>query len=138
MKKELFPDKRANEKPFCTDIGSRIGAARQNAESLLLYWDAVKKTCEESPKSDRAAALLKLMEQRAEIILQTSFPPVIWAMFSTPIITVAERQFTTVSELVAEMKRCLTQLDQILASSEPYDNLLDFSCKKNIDSSYLG
>ena len=129
-------DTRRN-KAYATDVGSRIGASKKNAEDLLLYWDATHTTLKKHPGNKRVPELLKILEDRAGIILKTSFIPVCWSAFSGPILRASEDKDATIEKVRGQMEDCLSLLKESLESSQPYDTLLQAVLEKNKNNEYF-
>ena len=123
-------------KPFCTDVGSRIGASKKNSEDLLLYFDPVVAVLKDNPENKRAPDLLSRLQNRAEIILKTSFIPLVWAAFSGPILRSSERQ-DEIEQVRDQMQACLTGLKACVKSPEPFDCLVDAVLSENKESDYF-
>ena len=118
------------------DVGSRIGSSKKNAEDLLLNLDAVINVLKEHPENKRAPDLLKLLENRAEIVLRTSFILLAWAAFSGPILRSSERN-ETIKQVRDQMENCLADLKACLKSPEPFDILAESVILENKESDYF-
>jgi hypothetical protein len=116
------------KQPFTSDLGSRIGAHRQNAEALLLYLEPVILVLQENKETNkRAASLLDRLQANSEVILETSIQVLIWSAFAGPILRKSEEKKSTIAEIRDLMQKCDSQTTKILSSDSPYDCLLEIA-----------
>ncbi|CAG5109716.1 Oidioi.mRNA.OKI2018_I69.chr2.g4219.t1.cds [Oikopleura dioica] len=128
---------KSTKKAYCTDMGSRIGSSKKNAEGLLLYWEATVKTISKYSDRKRAKELLPLLQDKQLAILSTSLTPLIWASYSGLILRASENEEGTIEDVRIQMKSCLDALEKILESKQPYDDLFDGVLENYEDSEYF-
>ncbi|CAG5081548.1 Oidioi.mRNA.OKI2018_I69.PAR.g9906.t1.cds [Oikopleura dioica] len=128
---------KSTKKAYCTDMGSRIGSSKKNAEGLMLYWEATVKTISKYSDRKRAKELLPLLQDKQLAILSTSLTPLIWASYSGLILRASENEESTIEDVCIQMKSCLDSLEKILESKQPYDDLFDGVLENYEDSEYF-
>ncbi|CBY13352.1 unnamed protein product, partial [Oikopleura dioica] len=137
IEREEREGSKPRNKAFCTDVGSRIGADKKNSEDLLLNWHETIICLNKHLDNKRVPDLLKLLENPADIILNTAFVPLSWAAFSGPILRTSERKDVPIEDVRNQMKDCLALLDACSKSTEPFDYLVDAVIQTNKNSEYF-
>ena len=122
--------------PFTTDLGTRMGTGRQNAESLLHYYDEVMVTLNQhKDKNQRASNLLKLLGEEG-MMLEISIPVLIWSAFCGPVLRKSEGKSSTIEDVINTMEDCADQVKELISSENPYDELYRLASTKSKSDYY--
>ncbi|CAG5101500.1 Oidioi.mRNA.OKI2018_I69.YSR.g17150.t1.cds [Oikopleura dioica] len=112
-----------NKFPFTTDLGSRMGTARQNAENLIIHYQAVMAALKRNENTNTRAKNLLSHLGKEGVLPEIAIVVFVWSAFCGPILRTAEKEESTIQDVKTALRTSSEEATRILQCDSPFDTL---------------
>jgi len=114
-----------------------MATARTNSESLMIHIEPViASLAKHEDSNEKAKALLQLLQNRGELLLELSLVVLIWSAFCGPILRTAEERDSTIEDVRIVLRNCANEAEKIIQSAKSYDTLANIATEKSKNQKY--
>lgn len=100
-----------------------MGTARQNAESLIIHYNAVMAALKRNESTNIKAKNLHDRLGKVGVLAEIAIVVLVWSAFCGPILRTAEKEESTIQDVKKALRTSSEEATRVLQCDSPFDTL---------------